>query len=78
MVGIPDDEWGEQVVAFVAPKQDAVLLAEDVIEHCKALMADYKRPRRIEIRPNLPKSGYGKILRRELRDDLLRSMKRAD
>ena len=78
VVGIPDDEWGEQVVAFVAPKQDAVLLAEDVIEHCKALMADYKRPRRIEIRPNLPKSGYGKILRRELRDDLLRSMKRAD
>jgi len=71
VVGIPDDEWGEQIVGFVAVKNGAALSAGEVIEHCKPLLADYKRPRRIELRQSLPKSGYGKIMRRELRDELL-------
>ena len=71
VVGIPDEEWGEKIVGFVAVKNGSTLSAGDVVEHCHSLLADYKRPRRIELRQSLPKSGYGKIMRRELRDELL-------
>ncbi len=64
--GIPDDRWGEAVHAVVVPR--APVQEAELRDHCRALIADYKVPKRIEIRAEpLPKSGAGKVLKRELR-----------
>ncbi len=67
VVGIPDEYRGETVKAVVSLKAGAVATPEDLIEHCRARMAAYKYPRRLEIIDELPKTVTGKILRRELR-----------
>jgi long-chain acyl-CoA synthetase len=67
--GIPHPTWGEAVHAEVVLKPDQSVTAEALIEHCRTLIAGYKLPRSITIRADaLPKSGAGKILKRELRD----------
>src|SRR5919202_1373667 len=64
--GIPDPRWGEAVHAVVVPRS-AVTEAE-LIAHCREAIAGYKVPKRIELRDEpLPKSGAGKLLKRELR-----------
>ena len=68
VVGVPDDECGEIVVAFVTPKDQAV--TEDAIrQHCKQSLTNYKVPRLVVFKKNLPKSNVGKVLRKDLRDD---------
>ncbi len=68
VVGVPDGASGEAVKAFIV-KRDIHLSAEDVISHCKEQLTNYKRPKYIEFRDELPKTNVGKILRRELRPD---------
>jgi long-chain acyl-CoA synthetase len=64
--GIPDARWGEAVHAVVVRR--AEVTEEDLLRHCRGLIASYKLPKRIELRTEpLPKSGAGKILKRELR-----------
>ena len=68
VVGVPDAKWGDRILAVVAGRSDldaAVLLA-----HARARLANYKRPKDIEIWPELPKSAANKILRREIRDTI--------
>jgi long-chain acyl-CoA synthetase len=68
VVGVPDDECGEIVVAFVTPKDDT--LTEDAVrDHCKASLTGYKVPRIVLFRKDLPKSNVGKVLRKDLRDE---------
>ncbi len=71
VVGLPDREWGEVVVACVVAAPGTT--AEELERHCLAHMARYKRPRRWVFLPELPKSAYGKILKRELRAQLVAS-----
>ena len=67
--GIPDPQWGELVVACVATKPGIVLSADELIAHCRRLLAGYKLPRRVEFsETELPKSGSGKVLKRILRE----------
>ena len=66
VVGVPDEVSGEAVKAFIV-KRDMQLSIEDVINHCKEQLTNYKRPKYIEFRDELPKTNVGKILRRELR-----------
>jgi long-chain acyl-CoA synthetase len=67
--GVPDPRWGERVHAVVVPRADVELDEEALILHVRARIAPYKVPRSIEIRDEaLPKSGAGKILKRDLRD----------
>ncbi len=66
VVGVPDEVSGEAVKAFIV-KRDMQLSTEDVINHCKEQLTNYKRPKYIEFRDELPKTNVGKILRRELR-----------
>ncbi len=66
--GIPDDYWGEAVHAVVVPKPGVTLSAEDVIAFCGEYMAGYKKPKAVDFVDELPVSGYGKILRREMRE----------
>lgn len=65
-IGVPDQHSGEAVKLFVV-KKDAGLTEADLKAHCIANLTNYKRPRFIEFRDQLPKSNVGKILRRELR-----------
>ncbi len=68
-IGIPDEESGEVVKLFVV-RDDSNLSEEDVIAHCKERLTGYKRPKFIEFKDALPKSNVGKILRKDLRDNL--------
>jgi long-chain acyl-CoA synthetase len=65
-IGIPDTHSGELVKAVVV-KRDANLTAESVIEHAKLTLTNYKVPKVVEFRTELPKTPVGKILRRALR-----------
>ncbi len=66
-----DDRAGEVVALFVV-KKDPSLTEEDVIEHCRKSLTGYKVPKRVYFRDDLPKTNVGKILRRDLRDQLVR------
>jgi long-chain acyl-CoA synthetase len=67
VVGVPDDEHGEIVVAFVT-KKDASLTEETIRTHCKGSLTNYKVPRLVVFKDDLPKSNVGKVLRKDLRD----------
>jgi len=68
VIGIPHESWGEQVHAIVRLKEGYSLTAQDLIDHCKALIAGYKCPKSVEFREEpLPLSGAGKILKKDLR-----------
>lgn len=67
-VGIPDDKSGEAVKVFIVKKHPS-LTQEEVIAHCNENLTNYKRPRTIVFRDELPKTNVGKILRRALRDE---------
>jgi long-chain acyl-CoA synthetase len=66
-IGVPDDKSGEAVKLFVV-KKDPSLTEQDIKAFCKENLTNYKRPRLVEFRNDLPKSNVGKILRRELRE----------
>ena len=68
MIGTPDPKWIEAVTATVVAKEGAVLTVEALMEHCAGVLAPYKRPKRVELLPELPKNPSGKILKRELRE----------
>ncbi len=68
-VAQPDERAGEIVALFVTRK-DPDLTEEAVIEHCRKSLTGYKVPKRVYFRDELPKSNVGKILRRELRDQI--------
>lgn len=68
VVGIPDEKWGEKVHAIVRLKDGQSATDEELIEHCKELIASFKCPRSVSFREDpLPLSGAGKVLKRELR-----------
>ncbi|WP_424858627.1 MULTISPECIES: AMP-binding protein [unclassified Tepidimonas] len=67
VVGAPDPEWGEVVVAFVVPRPGAAVSAETLDVHCLAHIARFKRPKRYVFVEALPKNHYGKVLKTELR-----------
>lgn len=70
VVGLPDEKWGERVVAAVSLWPGASVTEEELIEFCRPRLAGYERPKAIFILPDLPKSPAGKILRREVKKKL--------
>ncbi|EGA90560.1 long-chain-fatty-acid--CoA ligase [Planococcus donghaensis MPA1U2] len=67
VVGVPDDKWGENVVAFVVPNGREEVTIESLISLCKENLASFKKPKEVFIVDELPKSSYGKILKREMK-----------
>jgi fatty-acyl-CoA synthase len=70
VVGIPDVEWGEAVVAVVVPEPGAELEEAALQEHVRVRLRSTKTPTRIEVREELPFNETGKLLRRVLREEL--------
>ncbi len=68
VIGIPDEEYGEEVVAYVIPKVGKIVEARAIIAWAKENMAAYKYPRHVEIVAEFPLGPSGKILKRELRE----------
>ena len=68
VIGVPDDLWGERVHAVVKLRKGSRANEADLIAHCEPLIANYKRPKSIDLQfTPLPMSGVGKILKTELR-----------
>ncbi|MBI2058327.1 MAG: AMP-binding protein [Nitrospirae bacterium] len=68
VIGVPDEEWGEALKAFVVPRSGSKPTAEALIQFCKAKLAGYKKPKTVEFVDDLPRNPSGKVLKRELRD----------
>jgi long-chain acyl-CoA synthetase len=75
VVGVPDEEVGERIKAFVVLKEDLRgISAYELTKWCKERLTYYKIPHYIEFRDMLPKSKVGKLLRRELRAEERRKL----
>ncbi|MBP2293680.1 AMP-binding protein [Azospirillum rugosum] len=70
VTGQPHEEWGEIVVAFIVPTPGVDLASAALDEHCAANIARFKKPKRYVFVEALPKNNYGKVLKRELRQQL--------
>ncbi|MEY4371483.1 MAG: hypothetical protein RL219_252 [Actinomycetota bacterium] len=69
VIGVPDRKWGETPVALVRPLPGAHVTREEVLEHCRGQLADYKLPRYVVVLDEpLPRGMSGKVLKRDLRE----------
>ena len=69
VIGIPDDEWGELPVAIIVVKKGETATPEEIMEHCRANLASFKRPRSVFFVDELPRNQMGKILKKQLREE---------
>jgi acyl-CoA synthetase (AMP-forming)/AMP-acid ligase II len=76
VVGLPDEKWGDRIHAVVAGSPG--LDGRELLESLRGNIASYKRPRGLDVWPELPKSAAGKILRREVRDRLIAAQNKHD
>ena len=67
VVGVPDALYGEALAAFVQPRPGARPDAQALMEHCRARLAGYKKPRHVVFVEALPRNSLGKVLKAELR-----------
>ncbi len=79
VLGVPNEEWGEEVKAVIEPADGVVPspeLADDLLAHCRELLATYKVPRSVDFRDELPRYPTGKLYKRLLRDEYWKDKKR--
>lgn len=67
VIGVPDEKWGEKVLALVVVEQGSGVTEESVIAHCRSLLAGYKCPKAVELRQELPRTATGKLQKFRLR-----------
>jgi fatty-acyl-CoA synthase len=68
VIGVPDEEWGESVVAYVVAAPGSSLDAQRVIDHCREHLASYKKPRHVRFIDNLPRGTTNKVAKNVLRE----------
>ncbi len=68
VIGIPDEEWGEQPRAIVVLKREETATPEAIMEYCRDMLASFKRPRSVVFVNELPRNPMGKVLKRVLRE----------
>lgn len=68
VIGVPDEEWGEIIRAYVVRKPGSDVSMEALVEHCRAHVASYKKPRQVVFVDSLPLSPVGKVSRAILRE----------
>ena len=69
-IGLPDEKWGEVVVAVIVPKEGATIDEEDLASYCRERIAGYKIPKKFLYKEALPRNTSGKILKYQLRESL--------
>jgi len=67
VIAVPDAHWGESVKAVVSVRDGHVVTADEVMTLCRSNLASFKCPRSVDFVDEFPKSGMGKILKRELK-----------
>jgi acyl-CoA synthetase (AMP-forming)/AMP-acid ligase II len=67
VIGIPHDTWGEMVTALVVTNDGVIITEENVLTHCRTLLAGYKCPKQVEFRDQLPRTATGKLQKFRLR-----------
>ena len=67
VIGVPDDAFGEAVAACVVMEDGAAATADELIEHCRARIASYKKPKHVHFVDDLPRTGTGKVVKQELK-----------
>ena len=67
VIGVPDDKWGEAVVAVVEPRAGCTVDVDALLAAAREKLGAVKTPKEIEIMASLPRSNAGKVLRAELR-----------
>ncbi|MBN2040256.1 MAG: long-chain fatty acid--CoA ligase [Spirochaetes bacterium] len=75
-LGIPHPKRGEQVKVFIVLKEGEKATEDELIDFCKPRLARYKWPTMVEFRDELPKSNVGKVLKKELRDEELKKLRK--
>lgn len=70
VVGLPDDKWGEAVTAFVTLKPGSAIEADELIMRSRKYLGGYKVPKAVHVIPELPKNVSGKILKRQLKENV--------
>src|SRR3954454_20591908 len=68
VIGVPDDKWGEMVTALVVLAEGQSVTEAELIAHCRARLAHYKAPKRVEFRDELARTATGKIQKFKLRE----------
>ena len=71
VVGLPDDDWGEAVTAFIVADTGQTLDTQHILNQCRSRLSKYKVPKRIVIVENLPITAYGKTDKKRLRQHIL-------
>jgi fatty-acyl-CoA synthase len=74
VIGMPDEKWGEVGWAFIVTRTGHTLAAETVLNHLDGRLARYKRPHRVILCENLPRTGSGKVQKHLLRQQVLTQM----
>ena len=67
VVGLPDPDWGQRVVAFVTLREGATVSEAEILEHCRQRMASYKKPKEVRVLDSFPLGATGKISKKALR-----------
>jgi fatty-acyl-CoA synthase len=68
VIGVPDEKWGEMVTALVVLAPGTSATEAEIIAHCRAQIATYKAPKRVEFRDGIPRTATGKIQKFKLRE----------
>jgi fatty-acyl-CoA synthase len=71
VIGLPDDKWGERVTAIIQPRPGQDVTDQDIRAFVKARLGSVKAPKQVEVWPDLPRSKLGKILKKEVKSQLL-------
>ena len=68
VVGVPDPVWGEAIKAVVVVREGHAVTDAELIEHCRTLLADFKKPRSVDFVAELPKNSNGKLSRKDVKE----------
>lgn len=77
VVGVPDEKWGEAVMAVIELNEGITVEAEEIIELCRTRVGSMKAPKTVDFWSELPRSSIGKVLKREIRDRFWKGRDRA-
>ena len=70
VIGLPDEKWGERVVALIMPAEGVKPTQDEIISHCRQHIAGYKVPKEVRLVDAFPMTATGKVLKRVVRDEL--------